>query len=113
MVYPRVRIVISVLVHLWRASSRETEFRAYENAAPQHQTSNDENETEQHTMFGFCLVYLQSPWYETLVLELEFSPESELEPEKSRLWSLATLLNLSPKEDTESTIVQSLVKEGA
>ena len=64
---------------------------------------------------SYCdaLRYLQSSWHETLVLELEFSPESGLEPEKSRLWSLATLLNLPPKEDAESTIVQSLAREGA
>ncbi len=64
-------------------------------------------------MFGFYLEdYLQSPWYETLVLELEFSSESELEPEKSRLWSLATLSNLPSKSDDEHQVTVEIAKGG-
>ena len=57
--------------------------------------------------------YLEAPWYETLILELEFSPESGLEPEKSRLWSLATLLNLPSVDADEPESVSELAKEGA
>ena len=57
-------------------------------------------------MFGFCLVnYFEAPWYETLVLELDFTPKIGFELENSRIHTVTSLRNV--KSLTFAPIVQA------
>jgi len=61
----------------------------------------------------FVRYYLEAPWYETLILEMKFSPENGFEPEKSSLWSLASLKNEVSESATADASSNTRTKEVA
>ncbi len=94
-----------------RATSSSS-FRKWAKDQPQKRTAHQLQELVGSGYTRCVLRYLEAPWYETLILELKFSSDNGFEPEKSSLWSLASLKR-EPTESATTHLSSTRTKEVA